>query len=405
LGAGNVQNALCDYYGTDDPYVVYKEILSNEDYEAFVNFRKVIKSRIDVLIEKEIIDSESVDFYEDLLDRCAYNLLGFCSYFDKTMEWIYTYNPDVTLVVMEIQNICPECLYYFDGIELYTNDITQILIDIANNYTASFSKYSDRYYYSGNTSGVRYSCIVDDIRAYFDSEDLTPELKEFCDLYRYTSKDPTAKVVFTSIYENAGGTVHDGSYEYYLNNAYDAYIKFIQYIEAADYSAEDKSNYDALNSIVSELLADSYYEYKESGSNDVALEQSIEAYENLPLPVKRGIKYTVCCVYNVLLHPNKKGYEEMTSDVIDTLEFGEKGISAIPARAKTGIANFIKTVKKLGSYVLDYSKQLVNEYIENEAKAYIETKVQETINTISNTIKNTINKQIGNIIDIINMMK
>lgn len=86
-----------------------------------------------------------VSTYEGLLDTLAYALVGFCYNFDKVVEKIYELNPGVNLAVVSIQNLMDGVKIDLGGTTLPLGDILGSVINMANIYMASGSKYCDEY--------------------------------------------------------------------------------------------------------------------------------------------------------------------------------------------------------------------------------------------------------------------
>ena len=125
-------------------------------------------------------ENKSLQF---LVDTFAYAYIGFCVNFDKSMETIYTLNPDATVVVVSIQNLLEGVLARIPGMdkEIPLGKLYGAIVNMANLYTASQSPYADRYFYAdaGNVS-----LYLDDILAYNgDPATLSQDMRDAFGLY------------------------------------------------------------------------------------------------------------------------------------------------------------------------------------------------------------------------------
>jgi len=378
LGAGNFGCQMQSFYGDDNWEEVYKNSLSTEEYILFSKLRTLIKTGIEELLQKNDIDPASVSYLNEI-DRYTYCLLGFCTSFDKAMDWIYTNNPDVCVVVSQIQNFAPSSLYYIEGLEIYATDLVDILVGIANSYTASMSKYADKYYYARITDDSRVRIICDDIVDYEGPEDLNEVLKQAVDNYLYYEGEPTPKLMFTVAYGAAGKKVHDEDYDDALTNAYDTFFKFMKYVATTDYSIVRISDDSTLKNILSQLISESYADYSVGLSNEAALSDAIESFESLSIEEKRQFKYFFINYNDAVLHPNYEGQQQMADAIINALEMDERGMTSILKGVKNGFKDFIKSNGNVGKFV---ANKVVADIQEN-----VKTKVNKAIGIVVKAIK------------------
>jgi len=427
LGAGNFGCQMQSFYGDDNWEEVYKNTLSDEEYIIFSKFRTAIKTKIEEIIEKNNIDPETVSYLSEI-DRYAYCLLSYCVSFDKTMEWIYSNNPDVCIVVNQIQNFAPTSLYYIDGLEIYADDVVDILVSMANTYAASYSKYADKYYYARITDDSRVRIILDDILDYNGPEDLNDMLTQAVNNYVYYYDEPTPKLTFTQVYEAAGGKVHDDGYDDALINAYDTFFKFEQYVNTTEYSMERAyGHYSDVADFYMRMITKAHEDYLKGLSNEDALNEAIEYYESLPIEEKRRIKYFFFSDLDSVLHPDYEGHQQMADAVINALEINERGMTSILKGVKNGFKDFFKAGKNVGNFVLEYAKTLVAESLSEKleessiviseaideaadrikeeltevATTIVEKNIDRVITDIQENVKNRINKKIGIAVKII----
>jgi len=111
--------------------------------------------------EISIADLQQYDF---LADTFAYAFIGFITSFDNAMKKIYELNPDVEVIVVEIQNLMSGFELNFKGKMLPLGEIFGTVIDMANAYTAYFSPYAGNYYYASFEGKERVEYFLEDIR-------------------------------------------------------------------------------------------------------------------------------------------------------------------------------------------------------------------------------------------------
>lgn len=148
--------------------------------EEMENFRKDYDQIQQIVVGAIGEDNEYLQF---LVDTFAYAYIGFCVNFDKSMEAIYTLNPDAAVVVVSIQNLLEGMTVTLPGVDkaLPLEKVYGAVINMANLYTASASAYADRYYYAdaGNVS-----LFLDDILTYNgDPATLTQDMRDAFGLY------------------------------------------------------------------------------------------------------------------------------------------------------------------------------------------------------------------------------
>jgi len=386
LGAGNFGNSLLSDFRNEDIDVCYKNILSAEDYLYFEKLRQIVEQQFAVLLNNNNIDSEIITSFADVIDRMTYSLLAYCTSLDKTMDWIFTHNPDAKVVVMQIQNLAKNMKFYFEGITLPAGDIINILISIANNYAASYSHYTDKYYYARITDNQTVSFIEDELLAYQSPEDLTPALIQACDCYWFGEYSTLVKSDFTAVYEAAGYTVHDDNYDKALTYQYDAYLKYLKYIISTDY-ANMNSNWDDwynaayINvAICKELMADVLTNFEMGKDSSDSVKKAIEKFESCDDSIKRVLRLVLDTGTAELRHPNYEGYKQMTDAVIKALDNEYTGCESI----KKGIVYFIKDMSSTNASITEY-------VVED-----ISSKIKENVYTSVNAVKNCIDKVIAN---------
>ena len=123
---------------------------------------------------------------EKMVDALAFTLVGFCVSFDATMAKIFEINPDAKVVVVSIQNLMTDLWVKVPGSEeaLPLGELFGLVINAANTYTASLSKYSDKYMYADVSEEGRVEFFVDQLLAYNgDPSTLDKDMIDCYDVY------------------------------------------------------------------------------------------------------------------------------------------------------------------------------------------------------------------------------
>lgn len=109
-----------------------------------------------------------MDEQEGLINTLAYAVAGYRYNFDKVVERIYELNPDVTIVVVSIQNLMAGLNITLPGMDvvLPLGDLFGKVVDMANVYIATGSPYSDKYLCADVRQDGRVEFFLDEIAAY-----------------------------------------------------------------------------------------------------------------------------------------------------------------------------------------------------------------------------------------------
>ncbi len=127
------------------------------------------------------LDSDLMLKLELMTDVLTAATMGACHNYDIVMEKIYELNPDVTVVVINIQNLADDLVIDLDGAELPLGDIYGELIDLVNLYRAAESPYADQSLFA-DTGDV--TTFLDEILAWNgDPTTLTGDMEDCFDMY------------------------------------------------------------------------------------------------------------------------------------------------------------------------------------------------------------------------------
>jgi len=424
LGNGNFGMSLYYVFREDGLDYDYHLLLNDEEYAAFETLRVSIKIKVDALLNARGINPENLSSIEALIDGLTYCFLGYCTTFDRTMDWIYTNNPDVTVVVMQIQNMIKDAEYKVNGIELPVGEVINILISMANTYASSYSKYADKYYYARITDDQRTRFFIDDFLEYEGPEDLSESLKWLLDVFDIPTFPTRIKSDFGAVYESFGHETKDAQYEDALNNVYDAYIKFTQALCKSDYEYAIDNRIWYMNvmegfiDIKDTLLTEATESFFKGEDNSVAVQNALDSFDKLDEASQKTVMFYLLFYYcgnGGMNHPSYEGHQQMADAVIETLELDERGMTSILKGVKNGFLDIFKANVKIGSYVLDYAKQLLQdlpekikedvtetiESIPETVKTHVTEKTEEITANIKKQVKNKINKAIGKTVEII----
>ncbi|MBR5616460.1 MAG: hypothetical protein IKW66_06535, partial [Clostridia bacterium] len=118
---------------------------------------------------------------ELMADVLAYAAMGACYHFDKSMEKIYELNPDVKVVVINIQNLADDLVVDFMGSKFELGELYGELISAVDEYRRGLSPYAEKYMFA-NAGDV--DTFLDEIVAWSgDPADLSHDMKDNFDMY------------------------------------------------------------------------------------------------------------------------------------------------------------------------------------------------------------------------------
>lgn len=126
-----------------------------------------VQKTVGDLLLKYLPDYVSADTLQQinfLADTFAYAFIGFITSFDNAIGKIYELNPDVEIVVVQIQNFLSGIKLNMDGIEIPLGDVFGVVMGMANAYTAYLSPYADKYYFADFAGSDRVDYFLDELR-------------------------------------------------------------------------------------------------------------------------------------------------------------------------------------------------------------------------------------------------
>jgi len=160
------------------------QVFSESDLERYNSYKAKI---LDIIKgESDVSNPSAVSSFDLIADTFAYALTGFCSNFDATIGRIYDLNPDVSIVVVSIQNLMQGVTAAFEGVEspIPLGEIYGAVVDMANIYTASSSPYCNKYVYANAGENGHAQTFLDEIKSYNgDPSSLTKNMKDCFDVY------------------------------------------------------------------------------------------------------------------------------------------------------------------------------------------------------------------------------
>ena len=161
----------------------FENVIGSCKEEAYYAIRDKV---IECLVESvDLSDTVlSADIIQKLVDVFSYAVFGACYNFDEVMYHIYELNPDVEVVVINIQNLADELIINIDGSEIPLGDLYGELIDIVDLYRAKRSPHADKYNfaYAGDDGDV--DTFLDEFRRWDgDVATLSQDMKDLFDMY------------------------------------------------------------------------------------------------------------------------------------------------------------------------------------------------------------------------------
>jgi len=395
LGCGNFGLNFWDIFFEPDQDIIYKNLLSTEEYEMFSKYRTIVETQINSLLVASNINPDDLSLFKNYVDSLTYSFVGYCTSLDRTMDWIYENNPNATVVVMQIQNMIAGQKYIVDGVELPIGDLMNIAISLANNYAASYSKHAKDYLYARITDDQRVRFLVDDMMEYEGPDDLTKTIIGCLELYNLDFYGFDLGQMFDSVYTSNGGFIKDDNYNDAKTNAYDAFVKWYQAIMSQDIvgicTGADEY-YELLwtdfHDLMNELLDDATVDFNKSQTNQKAIDKALKAFDKFTDTEKSYIVgfFMADFAGGVFQHPDQQGDAQMAQAVQRCLENNVTGLPSIVQGMGYAAKDIISTTKKLTDFALV------------KARKHVEETVNNVTATIKTNIRNEINSQIGKIV-------
>jgi len=389
----------------------YELILNENDYKQFEVIRNILETQIDKYLEYKGIALEDSYFIRNFVESSAYGIMKYCCCLDKNLERIYELNPDVCVVVVQVQNFYSGQEYSLNGVTIPVGDIVQIAVDFVNTYASSFSKYCDKYYYAKVTDNQRVEFNWDLIKNYAGPEDITDNLKYILDVMDNIF-NIHVKSMYTSKFENIKskykGMIGGKNYNKGLNACYDSCLQLLSYVynltPSIDGVVEGDSSEMAV--IIDDMIASVAALTIKGKDYQSAVDKAIESFDNLSEADKGAIitMYINMLGDTYINHPTADGQKEMAQGVAKALMMDNKGMKSILGGLKNSTASFAKNMSSIANCIEDIVDSLaqdpdsiISSLVPDEVKAHLDevktnaksvkNNVDEVLNTISNNVK------------------
>ncbi|MCF0124052.1 MAG: hypothetical protein HUJ67_08060 [Ruminiclostridium sp.] len=403
-------NLLGNGTGNDLRYVM------EEPYaDMFYSAREKLQSRITAL---GIVDQETLDTLNNFTDTLAYALLGYCTNFDATMEIIRQWNPDASIVVLSVQNTIAGVNVSVNGTKIPLGDLFGIVISIANSYTALYSPYHRDYLYADVSQKGRVTNFGDQLLAYDgDPDTLDQDMKDCMDVYEtslpmYLKFRVAAQIAASDGYETAINAETDPSilaanlsnfvsycethcsdlYESTLTNAYDVMATVLQagfstnplpidgLLSGADMDTLEAELVANLIKLISDVT-----EANINGNpySDQDIQDAIDALlynDDVKAVAAIGIRLSIGNTF--FSHPNREGYQELYSAVINAIENKTSGRKAVSDRIYSVVREAYEATASFG---LEATYSLIEKFssafgLDADTIAYLKQKAPYTDN-------------------------
>ena len=173
----NIKTILAEgRYWNDPEFSYYEDKITEEEYKAIRNM--VLEKLYENMSGTDDSLKGKLGLMADVLTTAT---LGACYNYDIVMEKIYELNPNVTVAVINIQNLADDLVVEFEGTELALGDLYGELIDLVNLYRASVSPYADKIVY---VDAGDVTTFLDELVAWNgDPTTLTGDMKDCFDMY------------------------------------------------------------------------------------------------------------------------------------------------------------------------------------------------------------------------------
>ena len=203
-----------------------ESLMGIEDEAEYRNVKAMIREAL--LADADASDQDLMDKIDMLTDVLVYATMGACRNFDRVMGKIYELNPDVSVSVINIQNLADDLVVDFEGMHLDLGSLYGDLIELVDMYRASRSPYADRYVFALAGDDGDVTTFLDELLAWDgDPTTLTGDMKDCFDMYdddlyvrsivEYLMVGQALSGVFASMQENGkdfGIFADGGTYTY-----------------------------------------------------------------------------------------------------------------------------------------------------------------------------------------------
>ena len=375
FGVYLTNNLLNDSYSNDLHYVV-----PDKYADMYYSIREKLEDGIAGL---GIADKGTFKTIDNLTDTMAYALLGYCINFDATIGLIREWNPDATIVVLNVQNIMAGLKASIAGVTIPLGDIIGLVTTVANSYTSMLSPYAHDYLYADTTENGRVTCFMDQLLEYNgDPATLDEDMRDCLDVYDTTLPmylkfrvaaqiaasmgDPTATAAMTSknvLKNNLPYFVEfceancPELYEKTLTNAYDAITTLLQAgIATNPVSADGLLGADTgdLEDELVDGIFDLIYNVTDANINgdgftDEDIQNAIDTVlysDSIKAVAAIGVRSSIGNTF--FSHPNRQGCVELYNAVIKAVEKNIVGNKAFMGMLSTVSKNAIKNTTEFG---------------------------------------------------------
>lgn len=421
FGVYLINRLMSNNYGAD-----FSHILGTEYAERFYALREQLHASLDALTGGAL-SGKDLEEVESLLDTMAYALLGYIVHFDATMKIIYELNPDVTMVVMSVQNVMADLGVSLKGVELPLGALFGSFVDIANTYMTVGSPYSTRYLVADTRADGRVSYFVDDLVNYNgDPATLTQDMRDCLDAYdtsipvflrfRLAADMAVSKGLLPAEYKNRKEPLRSNLpkaveiaeanfpelYHKALENAYDTLYTFMKaairtnplpidgVVDGADIGKlEDQLVAEVIDLVAKVADANLYGE----GFTEEMMQAEIDRIlcdDNMKAVAAIGVRSSIGNTF--FSHPSPAGCRELYDSIVYALENGQTGDQAFFKALDDAAGDIIENTVAFG---VQFPKLLV-EYI-SSAFGIDSTAAQEIIDRMVNAddIKDLLYNEIG----------
>ncbi len=377
FGVYLTNNLLNNSYGND-----LHRVIPAKYADMYYSIRSQIEAGI---VSLGIIDASLFETLDNMTDTLAYAILGYCVNFDATMKIILNWNPDATIVVLNVQNIMAGLEASLFDIAIPFGDILGIATDVANTYTSLLSPYAGKYLYADVTKNGRVTCFMDQLGEYNgDPATLDQDMRDCLDVYDTTLpmylKFRVAAQIAASMGDSKAITAmsNEGYFRnnlpYFVEyceancpelyakateNAYDTMMTVLQagyannpipiddLLENSDTSKAESELKHALRDLISEVTAANI---EGDGFNDADILAAIDkllSSNTMKTVAAIGVRSSIGNTF--FSHPNRQGCRELFDAIVKALNGKIKGYQAFAGELNTISKNVTQNTIKFGA--------------------------------------------------------
>lgn len=379
FGVYLTNNILNNSYGNDLHYVI-----GDEYADMYYSIRSKIESGIEAL-SIGLINKDVFKTIDNLTDTLAYAVLGYCVNFDATIGIIRKWNPNATLVVLNVQNIMAGLEVSAFGVAIPLGDIIGVATNVANTYTSLLSPYARQYLYADTTENGRVTCFMDQLAAYNgDPATLDLDMRDCMDAYDTTLPMYLKFRVAAQIAASMGDelAISAMNNKNVLKNNLPYFVKFCEANCPELYENALTNAYDAVATLLQAGLAtnpvplDGLLKNSDTGAAENELAEGIRQYIiDVTAANIEGGTYTDADIQNAIAkllrddtmktvaaigirssigntffsHPNRQGCRELYNAIIKAIDNKIVGSRAFVKELSTISKTVIKNTVKFGA--------------------------------------------------------